>query len=646
MADPLIQPAAPLVSVLIVNYNSGRHLAACLAALADQQFQDFETIVVDNGSVDDSLANLGQCPAALQIDKAAENLGFAAGNNRAAALAKGSWLALLNPDTVPDANWLGNLVAASRRHPNVDIFAALQWQPGQEDVLDGAGDPYHVLGAAWRGGKGRRPKVWPMEGEVFSACGAAMMIRADVFNALDGFEERYFCYYEDVDLGFRARLQGRVTVLVPSAQVTHVGSASGASASAFAVYHITRNRLFTLLRNMPLALLLPVLVAVLMIEILGLLKAIGRRQVRPRGRALWAVLTALPWLLRSRRGCQTGRQISIRSLAAQLTWSPFKLIRRGIDIRAISPPFEATQGQKLLLPTATVGAVIVSYNPGPEIADAVARLQRQVDHLWIIDNGSQAADLAALRVLAAQHKAWLTLIENPHNLGLGAAQNQGLMAVTQAAMDWLLLLDDDSVPAANMVAALRAAAAREADPSRLGLLVPRLIDPAGSVNAPVYLKGPLGWVWRRRLRPGQTVRGLSFAAASGSLMPVSVLSRVGLMRAEFFIDYIDIDFCLRLQRAGLTMVAVGDACLQHRFGVPAEGDGRRWRRAHSSARLRTIFQNRLQVWRDYGGLYPGYVLFDGLAVIRDLLRIIVSDPERSEKLRAIWDGIGAAIRRP
>jgi rhamnosyltransferase len=129
-------------------------------------------------------------------------------------------------------------------------------------------------------------------------------------------------------------------------------------------------------------------------------------------------------------------------------------------------------------------------------------------------------------------------------------------------------------------------------------------------------------------------------------MPVSVLSRVGLMRAEFFIDYIDIDFCLRLQRAGLTMVAVGDACLQHRFGVPAEGDGRRWRRAHSSARLRTIFQNRLQVWRDYGGLWPGYVLFDGFAVIRDLLRIIVSDPERSEKLRAIWDGIRAAIRRP
>lgn len=650
MADPLHTPTAPLVSVLIVNYNSGPCLAACVVALAEQRFRDFEIIIIDNGSIDDSLNGLDQCPLPLKIDKVGQNLGFAAANNRAAAQANGQWLALLNPDTVADPDWLANLMAASQRHRTVDIFASLQWQltpAGQAELLDGAGDPYHVLGAAWRGGKGRHPRIWPMEGEVFSACGAAMLIRRQLFVDLDGFEERYFCYYEDVDLGFRARLQGARTVLVPAAQVAHIGSASGGAASPFAVEHIVRNRLFTLLRNMPWPLLLPILPVVVILEVFGLLKALLRRQVRPRSHALWQVVKALPWLIQSRGHQQSRRQIKMTRLASSFTWSPITLLRRGIDVRHLTPSPKTDKTTTSTAQAGAVGAVIVSFNPGSEIIDAITALRGQVAHLWVIDNGSDDANLAAIRAQAVRQTGWLTLIENKTNRGLGAAQNQGLAAIINAGLEWALLLDDDSLPDAGMVAAMMAVAATENDGHQIGLLAPRLVDPAGSLNAPLYLQGPFGWVRRRRLKKGETVRGLAFAAASGSLIPVAVLQRIGLMRAAFFIDYIDIDFCLRLQRAGLTMIAVGGARLQHRFGVPAElCAGQRRRQAHSVGRLQTIYTNRVQVWRDYGLRQPGYVVFEGLAVIRDVLRISLWDRDRWAKLQAIWRGLCCVTRRP
>jgi N-acetylglucosaminyl-diphospho-decaprenol L-rhamnosyltransferase len=219
----------PAVSVLIVNYASGPHLSNCVRALAGQSLSNIEIIVVDNCSRDDSFAN---ARAAVAEDKrfsfleAGTNLGFAAGNNFAAARARGAWFALLNPDAVPAPDWLEQLLAATRRHPDVVMFGSTQIDGIDPERLDGVGDHYLAIGLPWRGGHGWSVKSLPREREVFAPCAAACLLRADIFRAANGFDERFFCYVEDIDLAFRLRLEGHRCIQVSGAVVRHVGAVS------------------------------------------------------------------------------------------------------------------------------------------------------------------------------------------------------------------------------------------------------------------------------------------------------------------------------------------------------------------------------------------------------------------------------------
>jgi GT2 family glycosyltransferase len=233
------------ISVLIVNYNAGHNLGKALQGLAAQTFGDFEVLVLDNASIDNS-ATLAQSLVAsdsrFTFRFLSRNIGFAAGNNLLSATARGTWLALLNPDAVPAPDWLERLIEATRRHPAAVMFGSTQVDAADPYRLDGAGDHYLAIGLPWRGGYGWPLAALPPEGEVFSPCAAACLIRADVFRGANGFDERFFCYVEDVDLAFRLRLQGHYCIQVPGAVVRHVGGASSiAAGSGFARRHGTRN---------------------------------------------------------------------------------------------------------------------------------------------------------------------------------------------------------------------------------------------------------------------------------------------------------------------------------------------------------------------------------------------------------------------
>ena len=124
-------------------------------------------------------------------------------------------------------------------------------------MLDGAGDAYHVSGMAWRQGHAERldAVAGARDGrEVFAACAAAALYRRADWVRAGGFDERFFCYMEDVDLGFRLRLLGRTCRYVPEARAVHLGSASAGVGSAFSVYHGHRNLEWTWVKNMPAAL--------------------------------------------------------------------------------------------------------------------------------------------------------------------------------------------------------------------------------------------------------------------------------------------------------------------------------------------------------------------------------------------------------
>jgi GT2 family glycosyltransferase len=323
--------AAPLISVIIVTYESAAVLPRCLEALERQSFRDFEVILADNGSRDGAAHAAATADPSLRLLAFGANLGFAEANNRAAAEARGRWLALLNPDAFAEPDWLERLVAATARYPDDVCFASLQVAADDPDVLDGAGDVMTAAGVPYRAGYRRPRPAHIAEGEVFAACGAAMMMERATFLRLGGFDARFFSYCEDMDLGYRLRLTGRRTVLIPDAVVAHVGSATLGVRSDFALRHGVRNRLWTFVKNTP-----PALLALTLPLHLGATAALLAGSALKREGAAWRGLAegvrGLPAMWRSR----SARSVGSAEIARAMQWSPMGAVRRKLHIEPFS----------------------------------------------------------------------------------------------------------------------------------------------------------------------------------------------------------------------------------------------------------------------------------------------------------------------
>jgi GT2 family glycosyltransferase len=328
-----------VVSVLIVNFESGDYLARCLEALCRQTVDDFEVLVLDNASRDGSLerARTAVADPRIGFEQGADNLGFAAGNNRLARRARAPLLALLNPDAIAAPDWLARLLDAARAHPDVAMFGSTQLDAGDPARFDGIGDIYFAPGLPLRGGHGRPVRALPLLFASFAPCAAAALYRRDGFLALGGFDERYFCYCEDVDLAFRWRLAGGRALQVGDAMVRHAGSVSARAApSGFAAYHGMRNLIWTFVKDMPgplFWLLLPAHVA--LVKLL-LLRALFQGNGRPVGRGLVHALAGLAEMWDERRALQASRRVSAWSIAAALTWAPWRLRDRAPQIVGLS----------------------------------------------------------------------------------------------------------------------------------------------------------------------------------------------------------------------------------------------------------------------------------------------------------------------
>lgn len=313
--------SAPAASVLIVNHNAGPWLARCLAGLRAQTRADFEAILLDNASTDDSMRDL-DLDHRFRVIRLPDNAGFARGNNLAAAQARAPWLALLNPDAVPAPDWLERLLETAQAS-GAAMVASIQLDAADDRKFDGVGDQYHASGWAWRA-LYRRP-ARPLRNEsAFSPCGAAALYRTDAFRAAGGFDEAYFCYFEDVDLGFRLRLLGHDCALAARAVVRHAGGGTSANSRAFATYHGWRNRLWTFVKDMP-GPLLAVLAPYHVVVAAGMLVNEARRgSAGPALRGLRDGIAGLPALWRRR----APRTAPLARIAAALRWSPLALLRR------------------------------------------------------------------------------------------------------------------------------------------------------------------------------------------------------------------------------------------------------------------------------------------------------------------------------
>jgi GT2 family glycosyltransferase len=246
--------SAVRVAVVIVSWNGLDLLARCLEALAAQTRPFDRVIVVDNGSADLERLPPWAGQGEFRLEALGENLGFAAANNHGFTLCPDcEYVALVNPDAFLAPDWLEQMLVVATRNPAAASFASCLIQANVPEKLDGAGDVYHPSGLAWRAGFGEPvARCGDAVREVFSPCAAAALYRREALMSVGGFDSDFFCYMEDVDLGFRLRLQGWSSLLVPAAKAWHVGSAStGGQRSAFAVYHGHRNLVWCFVKNMP-----------------------------------------------------------------------------------------------------------------------------------------------------------------------------------------------------------------------------------------------------------------------------------------------------------------------------------------------------------------------------------------------------------
>lgn len=304
----------------------------------------------------------------------------------------------------------------------------------------------------------------------------------------------------------------------------------------------------------------------------------------------------------------------------------------------------------------SVCAVVVTYNIGNGFDTCFNSMKGQVDHVVIVNTSSDDGITArAITRIAEANPEFVDVIECPEN-NLGLAQNMGIDCALKAGHDWVLLLDHDSRLGAGMLSAMDQAYMQAEHPLNIGLIAPNLHDP--NVESHMrYLRAWFGYWFEQKGFDENTpvIDHVLCVAASGSLIPARVLRQPEFrMDEDFIIDYIDTDFCLRLNTEGLRILAVRDAKLVHKIGE------RRQHKFlgltitttnHSPMRRYYLYRNRMRTWKRFATERPSFFIFDMMRTVYELWRIILFEKDKQNKMQAvvngIWDGIrGVSGPRP
>ncbi|HSL21784.1 MAG TPA: glycosyltransferase family 2 protein [Vicinamibacterales bacterium] len=242
-----------LVSAIVVNWNGGTILQDALASLFAQTYPALEVILVDNASTDASAeAAEARFGDKLVVIRNKKNEGFAGGNNIGFAAARGEWVFLLNPDAVCDPDTISELMRFVADKPETGQLACRIVQADQPNFFDSVGLLLYPDGVCRsRGWEEKDLGQYDRAEEVLAGHGCACAMRKAMLDHVGGFDEDFFCYLEDLDLGVRAQLAGWKCWYVPTARVRHRKSSSAGNYSVFKAYHVERNRLYCLWKWMP-----------------------------------------------------------------------------------------------------------------------------------------------------------------------------------------------------------------------------------------------------------------------------------------------------------------------------------------------------------------------------------------------------------
>jgi len=241
------------VSIIIVNWNGKAHLPDCLESLNTQTFKDFETILVDNGSSDGSLEFVDQYYPWVKTVALNTNRGFAGGNNAGYPHTTGEYIITLNNDTVVEPTWLTELVGVADENPTVGMVASRICSCDDHDMIDSLG--VMVCRDGMSRGAFRLQRFSDLDlrktQEILLPSACAALYRRRMIEMIGFFDEDFFAYCEDTDLGIRGRIAGWRAVLARDAIVYHKYSQTGGAFSPFKLYLVERNHYWVVFKNYP-----------------------------------------------------------------------------------------------------------------------------------------------------------------------------------------------------------------------------------------------------------------------------------------------------------------------------------------------------------------------------------------------------------
>ncbi|MBD5445517.1 MAG: glycosyltransferase family 2 protein [Lachnospiraceae bacterium] len=236
-------------TIVIPNYNGIQYIENCLNSL---KTESANIIVVDNASSDGSYELIGEKFPEVETVRFKNNTGFCKAVNKGIELADTEYVIFLNNDTVVEQGFVKELERIMDKDDKIFSASAKMISMHEPDKIDDAGDLYCALGWAFAIGKGKPEKEYNKCYSIFAACGGAAIYRRSILDKIGLLDENHFAYLEDIDLGYRAQINGYRSVFAPKARVYHAGSAaSGSRYNAFKADLTAKNSIYIIYKNMP-----------------------------------------------------------------------------------------------------------------------------------------------------------------------------------------------------------------------------------------------------------------------------------------------------------------------------------------------------------------------------------------------------------
>lgn len=301
--------------------------------------------------------------------------------------------------------------------------------------------------------------------------------------------------------------------------------------------------------------------------------------------------------------------------------------------------------------TERVAVVIVTFNPDGGFAERLQGVLNQVSKVILVDNSTDVEARAWLWALCGRIGERVELIPNERNVGLAIAQNQGIARALEWGVEWVALLDDDSAVPPDMFEHMLKV--WESHPQRweTGILAPVVYDRLAAQQNSIMIWRH-GFPYRKKISRKLWLGDVVTVIASGSMIRADIIRACGMMREEYFIDWLDIEYCLRIQKDRWRILVVNGAILDHRLGAKSRHAmlGTSFLVSnHAAWRRYTQYRNRMDVWKRYATAFPGYVAYDMLVSFYEMIKIMLFERQRWTKLaaclRGLWDGLLGRFKR-